>query len=168
MENFSTAEFWIPVIDVEYVQSVLCRTVTASTTVTTTTPTTTAAVTKPSALIIMPILTRAQTCDELPTHYVTNKFTKPFQVFIEWYGVASYREMNPAPHTIVTIPFLFGIMFGDFRHSLLLALFAVWMIRWDFVDEMRTMRFFFSPSLAYAQFSFLQLLQIWSVIFGGH
>ncbi len=33
------------------------------------------------------------------------------------YGVARYREVNPAVFTIVTFPFLFAVMFGEAVHS---------------------------------------------------
>lgn len=69
------------------------------------------------------------TREEHPTHYRTNKWTGAFQAIVEAYGVARYREVNPAVFTIVTFPFLFAVMFGDFAHGLLLTMFAAYMVR---------------------------------------
>lgn len=69
------------------------------------------------------------TNDVAPTYYKTNKFTEVFQGIVESYGVAKYQELNPAPYTIITFPFLFAVMFGDIGHGILMALFAFYMVR---------------------------------------
>ncbi|KAK7601688.1 hypothetical protein V9T40_009129 [Parthenolecanium corni] len=69
-----------------------------------------------------------ETNENPPTFNRTNKFTQGFQNLIDSYGVASYREVNPAVYSIVTFPFLFGVMFGDAGHGVILTMFGGFMI----------------------------------------
>lgn len=66
-----------------------------------------------------------------PTYFETNKFTSGFQAIVDTYGMCRYQEVNPGLFTIVTFPFLFGVMYGDMLHAALLFCFASYLLIYE-------------------------------------
>ncbi|OAP59072.1 hypothetical protein AYL99_06370 [Fonsecaea erecta] len=84
-----------------------------------------------AGLSVPTIVNQIKTNRTPPTYNKTNKFTEGFQTIINAYGTAKYQEVNPGLYTIVTFPFLFAVMFGDFGHGCLMAMAAAAMIYWE-------------------------------------
>ncbi|XP_060809699.1 V-type proton ATPase 116 kDa subunit a1-like [Amyelois transitella] len=88
-------------------------------------------------------IVRMYTDETPPTSYKTTRFTKGFQSIINSYDCGRYKELNPGPFfytvviderywartfSVILFPFLFGVMFGDVGHGVLLFIYASWMI----------------------------------------
>lgn len=65
-----------------------------------------------------------------PIKLKNNKFTQPFSMFVDMYGLPSYNGINPTSFVAVTYTLMFGIMFGDLGQGLVLAL--VGALLWKF------------------------------------
>ena len=63
---------------------------------------------------------------KIRTYFHMDDFVYPFQSIVNTYGIPRYQEANPGLFTIITFPFLFGIMFGDIGHGFLLLLLSLY------------------------------------------
>lgn len=79
-------------------------------------------------LQVAPVFHTLLTYEMPPTHFTTTLVQQQFQNIIDAYGVARYREANPAVFTMVTFPFLFAVMFGDLGHGIVMLLFAAYLV----------------------------------------
>ncbi|KAI6778786.1 uncharacterized protein J7T54_007439 [Emericellopsis cladophorae] len=107
------AEAWVPSNDLPLIRSTLQD------------------VTNRAGLSVPSIINEIKTNKTPPTYLKTNKFTEGFQTIVNAYGTATYREVNPAMPVIVTFPFLFAVMFGDFGHAIIMLSAAIAMIYWE-------------------------------------
>lgn len=88
-------------------------------------------VTNRAGLSVPSIINEIRTNKTPPTYLRTNKFTEAFQTIVNAYGTATYKEVNPALSAIVTFPFLFAVMFGDFGHAIIMFSASLAMIYWE-------------------------------------
>lgn len=125
-------EGWIPLNDVPQVQETLSE------------------ISSSCGSSIPSFMNVINTTENPPTFNRTNKFTRGFQNLIDAYGMASYREVNPALYTIITFPFLFAVMFGDVGHAFIMLLFGAYMC-------------IFEKKLEAKRIS----SEVWQIFFGG-
>jgi V/A-type H+-transporting ATPase subunit I len=57
-----------------------------------------------------------------PSKFVHGRFVKPFEEITKLYGLPNYNEVDPTPLLAFTFPVLFGLMFGDLGHGLVLLI----------------------------------------------
>jgi len=57
-----------------------------------------------------------------PTMVSHNRFVRPFEEITKLYGLPHYDELDPTPIIAITFPLIFGLMFGDIGHGLLLLI----------------------------------------------
>ena len=64
----------------------------------------------------------AETISEPPTRLKNPGIFKPFEMYVEMYGLPNYNELDPTIFVALTYSFLFGAMFGDLGQGLCLLL----------------------------------------------
>ncbi|MHA1339169.1 MAG: V-type ATP synthase subunit I [Promethearchaeota archaeon] len=57
-----------------------------------------------------------------PTFLKLNKFVDPYLSLVNLYGITNYSEIDPTAFLVITFTLLFGLMFGDVGHGLVLII----------------------------------------------
>lgn len=66
-----------------------------------------------------------------PVKLENKKIFKPYEFFVDTYGMPSYNEMDPTAFVAITYAILFGIMFADLGQGLLVSVvgFLMWKLK---------------------------------------
>ena len=66
-----------------------------------------------------------------PTRLVNKKIFKPFEFFVDMFGLPNYHEIDPTPFVAITYVLIFGAMFGDFGHGIVLSIvgYLMWRLK---------------------------------------
>lgn len=56
-----------------------------------------------------------------PTHFRNPGIFRPFELFVKTYGIPGYNDIDPTPLVAISFLLMFGMMFGDVGHGLILA-----------------------------------------------
>lgn len=77
--------------------------------------------------VAMEILKADPNRQSVPSLVRTPRWLRPFEELVTTFGLASYNELDPT--LIVTVSFLvmYGMMFGDLGHGLMLLLIGLWL-----------------------------------------
>ena len=65
-----------------------------------------------------------------PTKLRNNWLFRPFEMFVNMYGLPSYTGIDPTPYVAITYMLIFGIMFGDLGQGLVISLFGFILTKW--------------------------------------
>ncbi|KKN09012.1 hypothetical protein LCGC14_1050940 [marine sediment metagenome] len=60
--------------------------------------------------------------DKTPTVMKNFFLARPFETITKMYGTPNYSEIDPTPIIAITFPILFGLMFGDIGHGIVLII----------------------------------------------
>jgi len=97
------AEAWAPTAEMDQIREALRRG------------------TAKSGASVQTVVNVVDTRETPPTFFRNTKYTRGTQSIVDAYGMAKYQEFNPAVFSVITFPFLFGVMFGDIGHGIMMA-----------------------------------------------
>ncbi len=110
---------------------------------------------------------------EPPTVLRNGWFAKPFELFVEMYGLPHYHDFDPSMVFAVTYSLLFGIMFGDLGQGAVLFLFGAFMYKrsggqlWAIIQRISISSMFFGLLFG-SVFGFEHLLDPFFQLLGFH
>ena len=65
-----------------------------------------------------------------PVKLRTNWLFRPFEMYVEMYGLPGYYDFNPTSYIGLIYTLLFGMMFGDFGQGICVILVGIFMWKW--------------------------------------
>lgn len=77
---------------------------------------------------------------ETPVKLKNNRFSEPFSMFVDLYGLPAYNDTNPTMFVALTYTLLFGIMFGDLGQGFLLLILGIVLWKWKKMTLGRIMK----------------------------
>lgn len=80
--------------------------------------------------VVIETLPPARGRRDVPTLLRNPPWLRPFEPLVTTFGLAGYDEINPTLIAAVTFLFMYGMMFGDIGHGVLLALVGLLLRRW--------------------------------------
>eukprot|EP00286_Rhodomonas_abbreviata_P027937 CAMPEP_0181303760 /NCGR_PEP_ID=MMETSP1101-20121128/8742_1 /TAXON_ID=46948 /ORGANISM="Rhodomonas abbreviata, Strain Caron Lab Isolate" /LENGTH=958 /DNA_ID=CAMNT_0023409379 /DNA_START=207 /DNA_END=3083 /DNA_ORIENTATION=- len=84
-----------------------------------------------SGATVQTVLNVVKTRETPPTFFRNAKIAQGTQSIVDAYGMARYQEFNPAVFSVITFPFLFGVMFGDIGHGFMMAMTGVLLVLYE-------------------------------------
>lgn len=110
---------------------------------------------------------------EPPTVLRNGWFAKPFELFVEMYGLPHYHDFDPSLVFAITYSLLFGIMFGDLGQGFVLFLVGTFMYKksggqlWAIIQRISISSMFFGIIFG-SVFGFEHLLDPFYQLLGFH
>jgi len=76
-------------------------------------------------------VTKPETDDNVPVALENPEIVKPFESITESFGLPSYNEIDPTIFIALSFPLIFGMMFGDVGHGLVISLvgYLIWKLK---------------------------------------
>lgn len=62
-----------------------------------------------------------------PVKLKNPRFFRPFEFYVDMYGLPDYNEIDPTPFVAITYSLLFGVMFGDLGQGIVLSVVGLFM-----------------------------------------